>query len=451
MHHRDRRAPDLVDTTRRARRRARVARAGSRNSRCRSRPAAHPPVPPLPPPISLRTSAAIRSSGPCRCCSCSSSSYSASVVCTSSGGNAADGEADVVEHVVARLRPARRRDRAARAARTPQKSTSRRQLVDLDDQSRNTKTHASTSGSSRDRTRRRRRPPGRARCRRRPAAPSRCKQHVVLGRERGANALGEPRVLKAAAARDHRQPPERRAIALGRARPSPRRACCGTPRRSRRPARRPSESATAARTVGRRSISHGASRVVDVERIRARAPPGRRPDSIRGRPVPRSSRRAGRETARRTRRSSGRRRAPAATRQPPRSSASTPLESPVGDAVEQRRDIAAGRVAAERVDRAAPARCATARGSRGRRRRAAAAGTSPTRSNDAAVATRNSPPQHRAVGAVAGAVVGDADHRPVDAVLGHRADDVRVMMLHGDLRSPPDAPRVDASTGSRDA
>ena len=38
----------------------------------------------------------------------------------------------------------------------------------------------------------------------------------------------------------------------------------------------------------------------------------------------------------------------------------------------------------------------------------------------------------RAVGAVAGAVVGEPDHRSVEPVLGHRADDVRVMVLHGD-------------------
>ena len=53
----------------------------------------------------------------------------------------------------------------------------------------------------------------------------------------------------------------------------------------------------------------------------------------------------------------------------------------------------------------------------------------------------------RAVGAEAGAVVGDADHRSVEAVLGHRRDDVRVVMLHSDDRFAPRRPHT-ASTCS---
>ena len=56
-----------------------------------------------------------------------------------------------------------------------------------------------------------------------------------------------------------------------------------------------------------------------------------------------------------------------------------------------------------------------------------------TRSNRSRCASSTSPPHARAVGAVAGAVVGDADHRPVQRVLGHHAGDVRVVMLHADL------------------
>src|SRR5689334_13113042 len=46
------------------------------------------------------------------------------------------------------------------------------------------------------------------------------------------------------------------------------------------------------------------------------------------------------------------------------------------------------------------------------------------------------PSPHLAVSAVAGAIECHANHLPVQAVLCHATDDVRMMMLHSDPRQP---------------
>ena len=199
VHHRHRCAADVASTVRaqradqlaRARRIAELERRRSCHRSCR------PPVRCA--AISPRTSAAIRSSAVSLA---QQLLVQRERVLDVLGGNAADGEADVVQHVVAGRD--RLVDESSRtAARTPQKSTMRRQLVDFDDTCPEHQTHATPVSFGADVS------DARATLRddrlaERDAAVAR--RHVRgagarrIRRERRANRLGEPRVLEAAAA-----------------------------------------------------------------------------------------------------------------------------------------------------------------------------------------------------------------------------------------------------------
>ena len=255
----------------RSRASAAVSARAPRGSRNSSGFMAAPPALRLPrsPP---RTSAAMRSSGPVRC------SRAALLVQFERrlhvfGRDAADGEADVVEHVVAgRDRLVEMSSRTRRF--TPQKSTTA--VISSTSMTRpGTPRHMANSirtegprlhdfrMSDRDRDAASSRAP--------PPAPTRltavagrdaveCSAHVEPRPQRRTHRFGESRVLKTATARDDRQPPDPAGRPAPRSRPSPRRGCCERRRRSSPARRRAIASATAARNVGRRSTSIGARR-----------------------------------------------------------------------------------------------------------------------------------------------------------------------------------------------
>ena len=349
----------------------------------------------------------------------------------SSGGNAADGEADVVEDVVAGATGSS--TMSSRTCRcTPQKSTGGDVSVDRDDPAGNTQAHRTLlPASSRTASATTAWPSAM------PPSPGgtrwcRCTSKRPERRARSPSARRgfwkQPPVSTTGNRRDaprgaDRSPARRRGERVVEPRGQSRDAG-DTP---------PARSATIARTIGRRSIVHGDALLVDhvTGSRRARrigdAVPRERDSALRARS------RAGRAPARRRRRSSGRRRAPAARGSPRPDQSPRPTSmSRVRRRARQSRAQSIGGIAVERVVDAAPARCATARGWRESPPASGIGRNVATRSKPSSSATSISPPQpcRRCRSRCRRRRRRSPGRQPV---LGHRAGDVRVVVLDADL------------------
>ena len=274
-------------------------------------------------------------------------------------------------------------------------------------------------------------------------------------RSRGASArddrFGQPRVLETAAGEHHRQRARARAAAPHDRRRSPRRACCGSAPRSidaGTPAQQVARRRRAPSAADRSSMAPALSSIDEAVAAASRA--DRRHCSTRARSGLRS-----------------------ATSDAPSTSAPKRVEV-AADAVRQRRVQAARehlpddveivrrdsrkqrraierRVAVERVVEQRQRDAPRLRGSPRRRRRARIGRNVATRSNRL-VAARSAPrrptPCRRCRSRCRRRPRRSPGRQPV---LGHRADDVRVMVLDADLAAARAAPARSASTGSRDA